>query len=90
MKRTYPTDLSDEEWNCLEAHVPALNKRRRPKTYTTREVLDAIFYVLKNGRAWRLAPRLPAMGGRLLWERPAKREGTAKRSPYRPACKVGG
>src|SRR4028119_1202728 len=34
MKRTYPTDLSDEEWNCLEAHVPALNKRRRPKTYT--------------------------------------------------------
>ena len=57
MKRSYSTDLSDEEWGCLEPHVPAPNKRGRPKTHTTREVLDAIFYVLKSGCPWRLLPR---------------------------------
>jgi putative transposase len=29
----------------------------RPKTHTTREILDAIFYVLKSACALRLMPR---------------------------------
>ena len=57
MKRSYSTDLTDAEWACLEFHVPAPNKRGRPKTHTTREILGAIFYVLKSGCAWRLLPR---------------------------------
>jgi hypothetical protein len=52
MKRRYPTDLSDAEWEYLELHVPAPNKRGRPKTHTTREILNAIFYILKSGCAW--------------------------------------
>jgi transposase len=31
--------------------------RGRPRIHTTREVLDAVFYVLKGGCQWRLLPR---------------------------------
>ena len=57
MKRSYSTDLSDDEWGCLQIHAPAPNKRGRPKIHTTREVLNAIFYVSKSGCPWRLLPR---------------------------------
>jgi putative transposase len=57
MKRSYSTDLSDAEWRCLEIHVPAPNKRGRPRTHDTREILNAIFYVLKSGCPWRLLPK---------------------------------
>ncbi len=57
MKRSYPTDLSDVEWGCLEPHLPPPNKRGRPRTHAAREILDAVFYVLKSGCPWRLLPR---------------------------------
>jgi putative transposase len=57
MKKSYSTDLSDAEWGCIEPHAPPPNRRGRPKTHTTREILNAIFYVLKSGCAWRLLPR---------------------------------
>src|ERR687891_491111 len=57
MKRSYSTDLTDAEWECLELYVPPPNKRGRPKTYSSREILNAIFYVLKSSCAWRLLPR---------------------------------
>ncbi len=57
MKRRYFTDLSDAEWWYLELHVPAPNKRGRPKTHTTRQILNAILYVLKSGCSWRMLPR---------------------------------
>jgi Putative transposase of IS4/5 family (DUF4096) len=57
MKRSYATDLTDAEWEALEPHVPAPNKRGRPRTHTPREILNAVFYVLKSGCPWRLLPR---------------------------------
>ena len=58
MEKCYSTDLSDDEWGCLEPHVPAPNKRGRPSTHSTREILNAVFfYVLKSGCPWRLLPR---------------------------------
>jgi putative transposase len=56
MRTTYQTDLSDAEWNCLEPHLPAPKTTGRPKMHTTREILNAIFYVLRGGCAWRLLP----------------------------------
>src|SRR5918998_563330 len=56
MRRTYPTDLSDEEWSYLEPYLPAPNAPGRPRLHTLREVLDAIFYILRSGCAWRLLP----------------------------------
>src|SRR5215207_5966590 len=66
MKRSYSTDLSDEEWGCLQIHAAAPNKRGRPKTHTTREILNAIFYVSKSGCPWRLLPRDLERPGRLF------------------------
>ena len=57
MKRRYSTDLSDDEWRYLEPHAPAPKGRGRPRIHTTREVLDAVVYVLKTGCQWRLLPR---------------------------------
>jgi putative transposase len=57
MEKCYPSDLSDGGWECLKLHVPAPNKRGRPRTHGTREILDAVFYVPKSGRPWGLLPR---------------------------------
>jgi putative transposase len=57
MEKCYSTDLSDEEWECLKLHLPPPNKRGRPRIHGTREILNAVFYVLKSGCPWRLLPR---------------------------------
>jgi putative transposase len=56
MRRTYPTDLSDEEWSYLEPYLPAPKAPGRPRLHTLREILDAIFYIVRSGCAWRLLP----------------------------------
>ncbi len=41
----------------MQLHVPAPNKLGRPRTHDTREILNAIFYILKSGCPWRLLPK---------------------------------
>jgi putative transposase len=55
-RRPYSTDLSDEEWEVLRPLVPEAKPGGRPRAHETRELLDAIFYVLRGGCAWRLLP----------------------------------
>jgi len=56
MRKAYQTDLSDAEWGCLEPHLPAPTTNGRPRIYPPREILEAIFYVVRSGCAWRLLP----------------------------------
>ena len=56
MRTTYPTDLTDAEWGCLEPHRPTPKATGRPRIYPLREILNAIFYVLRSGCSWRLVP----------------------------------
>ncbi len=56
MRKPYPTDLSDDEWTRLRSYLPAPKAQGRPRTHSLRDVLDAIFYVLKSGCHWRLLP----------------------------------
>jgi putative transposase len=56
MRRAYQSDLSDAEWGCLAGHFPAPKANGRPRLHGLREIIDAIFYVLKSGCAWRLLP----------------------------------
>src|ERR687885_963643 len=56
MRKPYPTDLSDTEWICLRSYLPTPKAQGRPRTHSLRDVLDAIFYVLKSGCPWRLLP----------------------------------
>ena len=56
MRRAYTTDLSDAEWAYLEAHLPALQPYGRPRMHFPREILNAIFHIVRSGCAWRLLP----------------------------------
>ena len=54
--REYSTDLSDAEWAVLAPLIPPAKPGGRPRTTDMREVLNAIFYLLRSGGAWRLLP----------------------------------
>ena len=51
MRRPYPTDLSDAEWNYLEPHLPTPTGHGRPRIHDLREILNAVFYVLSAQEA---------------------------------------
>jgi putative transposase len=53
----YETDLSDKEWWVIEPYLPPPRKFGRPRAWLLREIVDAIFYVLRGGIAWRLLPK---------------------------------
>src|SRR3712207_2072661 len=55
--RLYPSDLTDAEWAVLAPLLPPPPVRSRPRVYPSRSVLDAVFYLLRSGCAWRLLPR---------------------------------
>jgi putative transposase len=55
-RRPYATDLSDEEWWILKPLIPEAKPGGRPRAHETRELLDAIFYAVRGGCAWRLLP----------------------------------
>ena len=55
-RATYPSDLSDREWQLLEPPLPPPKPGGRPITYPRREIVNAIRYVLRTGCSWRMLP----------------------------------
>lgn len=55
-RKPYPSDLSDAEWKQLEPLIPAAKQGGRKRNTEMREVLNAIFYVLKTGCQWDMLP----------------------------------
>lgn len=55
-RKGYPTDVTEQEWQRLDSLVPAPKPGGRPITYPRREIVNAIFYLLRTGCAWRLLP----------------------------------
>lgn len=54
-RRTYPTDLTDEQWVLAEPYVRT-SGYGRPPLHSKRELLNAIFYQGRAGSAWHLLP----------------------------------
>jgi putative transposase len=53
----YRSDLSDKEWEIIEPIIPTPQTNRgRKRTHSYREILNAIFYLLRSGCAWRMLP----------------------------------
>jgi putative transposase len=53
---SYPTDLSDKEWNLIQHLVPDAKPGGRPEASPKREILNAIVYLLRSGCSWRMLP----------------------------------
>jgi transposase len=53
---TYPSDLTDAQWALLAPHLPA-STGGRPRKTRLRDVVDAIFYLLRTGCQWRYLPK---------------------------------
>jgi putative transposase len=59
--QTYPTDLNDTEWAQITPLLPEKKLTGRPREHSWREILNGIFYMVKNGCSWRALPHdLPA------------------------------
>jgi putative transposase len=54
MRKPYPTDLSDFERAYLERHLSTPQNTGRPRVHSLREILNAIFYIVRGGCPWRL------------------------------------
>jgi putative transposase len=55
-RKAYSSDLTDEQWKLIEPLLPTSKPGGRPRKTDIREVVNAIFYMLRTGCAWRLLP----------------------------------
>ena len=50
----YDTDISEQQWQLLKPHLPEAKTGGRKRTTNLREVINAVFYLLRAGCACRL------------------------------------
>src|SRR5512135_704704 len=55
MRKPYPSDLTDEQWQIIRPLIP-VNTVGRPREVEMREVLNAIFYQNRSGCQWDMLP----------------------------------
>lgn len=56
-REAYPTDLSDEEYAKIEPLLPKRKSNRgKKRKHSYRELLNAMFYLIRTGCAWRMLP----------------------------------
>ena len=55
-RRSYPSDVSDNEWRILEPLIPPAKPGGHPRTTEMREVINAILYLDRSGSQWRALP----------------------------------
>ena len=53
----YGSDVTGAEWLILSPFLPAARPRGRHRKWEMRELVNAIFYVLRGGIAWSLLPK---------------------------------
>ena len=56
----YSSSLTDAEWEILEPlliEILPQKKQTRPSNWTKRDIIDGIFYQLKNGCNWEDLPK---------------------------------
>src|SRR5438874_7982002 len=54
--QSYPSDVTDEQWTLSQPHIP-VSPGGRPRTTDPRDVVDAVFYILRTGCPWRYLPK---------------------------------
>src|SRR5437660_12827622 len=54
--KPYPSDLTDARWAVIEPLIPRAWPGGRPRAADMREVVNAIFYLTREGCTWRALP----------------------------------
>ena len=59
MSTRYASDLTDAQWSHIEPLLPQHDPKKggRPRTWSLRQILNAIFYIEKTGCQWRMIPK---------------------------------
>lgn len=55
-KTSHPSDLNEAEWAIPAPSIPRARKPGRPEKHPKRTILNAIFYLVRRGGAWRMLP----------------------------------
>ena len=56
-RQAYPTDLNDTQWALIAPLLPKRQSTRGvPRSWTDREIVDSILYIVRGGCGWRLMP----------------------------------
>ena len=55
-RKPYPCSLSNRQWQIIKDWIPEAKKGGRPRTTDMRQVVDACFYLIRSGCAWRYLP----------------------------------
>jgi len=55
--QTYPTDLTDRQWDYIKDLIPGAKQGGRPRSLDMRHLINAILYILVTGAQWRMLPK---------------------------------
>ena len=76
----YATDVTDAQWEVLQSCIPPEKPGGRPRAADMREVINAIFYLLRTGCTWRMLPNdYPEWNTVYYYFRKWKKNGTWKK-----------
>ena len=53
----YTTDLSDGQWQLIQSAFPKPSPTGRPREHTHRQLLNAMFYLVRTSCQWRNLPK---------------------------------
>lgn len=56
MRKHYPSDLTEDEWQLVEKILPLQKPGGRPRIHSQRSIVDAIFYLERTACSWRMLP----------------------------------
>ena len=77
MRKKYKSDLTDKEWERIKRYIPPPKRGGRARKANMREVMNAIFYVVKTGCQWGMLPHdFPAKGTVYDYFNTWRKEGT--------------
>jgi transposase len=56
MRRSYPSDISRDQFEQIRELLEGVRKKTRPREVDLYEVFCAVLYLLKSGCQWRMIP----------------------------------
>ncbi len=55
-RKPYPSDMSNQEWECIAPYVQQAAGPGRKRSVDIREVINALLYLSRSGCQWRMLP----------------------------------